>query len=38
MIIADCSAIIFYLTDDGPAGRQVRDRVAKEMAQPADDA
>lgn len=30
MIIADCSAIIFYLTDDGPAGRRVRERVAGE--------
>lgn len=32
MIIADCSAIIFYLTDDGAAGRRVRDRVAQEDA------
>ncbi len=30
MIVTDCSAIIFYLTDDGPAGRRVRDRVARE--------
>jgi predicted nucleic acid-binding protein len=30
VIVADCSAIIFYLTDDGPAGRQVRDRVRRE--------
>lgn len=30
MIVADCSAIIFYLTDDGPAGQWVRDRVRGE--------
>lgn len=30
MIVTDCSAIIFYLTDDGPAGRQVRNRVRQE--------
>ena len=26
-IVADCSAIIFYLTDDGSDGQQVRDRL-----------
>jgi predicted nucleic acid-binding protein len=30
VIVADCSAVIFYLTDDGPAGRQARDRVRRE--------
>ena len=30
MIVTDCSAIIFYLTDDGPAGRRARDRVRRE--------
>ncbi|HEY1619019.1 MAG TPA: type II toxin-antitoxin system VapC family toxin [Streptosporangiaceae bacterium] len=30
MIVADCSAIIFYLTDDGPAGQQARERVSRE--------
>jgi predicted nucleic acid-binding protein len=32
MIVADCSAIVFYLTDDGPAGRPDRDRVRREDA------
>jgi len=32
LIIADCSAIIFYLTDDGPVGQRVRDRLAREDA------
>jgi predicted nucleic acid-binding protein len=32
LIVADCSALVFYLTDDGPAGRQVRDRVRREDA------
>lgn len=30
MIVADASAIIFYLTDDGPTGHQVRERVGRE--------
>ena len=30
MIVADSSAIIFYLTDDGPTGQWVRDRVRQE--------
>lgn len=30
MIVADCSAIVFYLTDDSPAGRRIRDRVRGE--------
>ncbi len=30
MIVADCSAIVFYLTDDGPVGRRVRDRIRQE--------
>ncbi len=32
MIVADSSAIIFYLTDDGPTGHQVRERVRREDA------
>lgn len=32
MIVADCSAIVFYLTDDGPAGHRVRERVGGEDA------
>lgn len=30
MIVTDCSAVIFYLTDDGPVGRQARDRIRGE--------
>lgn len=30
MIVADCSAIVFYLTDDGSAGRRVRERIRSE--------
>lgn len=30
MIVADCSALVFYLTDDGPAGRQARSRIGRE--------
>lgn len=30
MIVADCSAVIFYLTDDGPAGQQAREHVRRE--------
>ncbi|WP_066952659.1 type II toxin-antitoxin system VapC family toxin [Streptomyces lushanensis] len=30
MIVIDCSALVFFLTDDGPTGRQVRKRVAEE--------
>ncbi|GAB2974842.1 PIN domain-containing protein [Streptomyces pseudoechinosporeus] len=30
MIVVDCSALVFFLTDEGPTGRGVRDRVAKE--------
>jgi predicted nucleic acid-binding protein len=32
VIVADCSALIFYLTDDGPAGRRARGRIAREDA------
>jgi len=32
VIVTGCSAIVFYLTDDGPTGRLVRDRVAREDA------
>ncbi|MGW2184445.1 type II toxin-antitoxin system VapC family toxin [Streptomyces sp. NPDC001719] len=30
MIVVDCSALVFFLTDDGPTGHRVRERVAKE--------
>ncbi|WP_326805127.1 type II toxin-antitoxin system VapC family toxin [Streptomyces sp. NBC_01788] len=30
MIVTDCSALVFFLTDAGPTGHQVRERVAKE--------
>ncbi|MGR6973892.1 type II toxin-antitoxin system VapC family toxin [Streptomyces cynarae] len=30
MIVADCSALVFFLTDAGPTGRRVRERIAKE--------
>jgi predicted nucleic acid-binding protein len=30
VIVADCSAIVFYLTDDGAAGHRVRDRMRGE--------
>lgn len=30
MIVADCSALVFFLTDEGPTGHAVRERVAKE--------
>lgn len=30
MIVADCSALVFFLTDAGTAGRRVRERIAKE--------
>jgi predicted nucleic acid-binding protein len=32
VIVADCSAIVFYLTDDGSAGHRVRERVSREDA------
>ncbi|MGP3940704.1 MULTISPECIES: type II toxin-antitoxin system VapC family toxin [Streptomyces] len=30
MIVIDCSALVFFLTDEGPIGHGVRQRVAKE--------
>ncbi|MGW3567047.1 type II toxin-antitoxin system VapC family toxin [Streptomyces sp. NPDC000941] len=30
MIVVDCSALVFFLSDDGPTGHRVRERVAKE--------
>ncbi|MBI0381915.1 type II toxin-antitoxin system VapC family toxin [Streptomyces albiflaviniger] len=30
MIVIDCSALVFFLTDEGPTGHGVRERVAKE--------
>ncbi|ADI11555.1 hypothetical protein SBI_08437 [Streptomyces bingchenggensis BCW-1] len=30
MIVVDCSALIFFLSDEGPTGHLVRERVAKE--------
>lgn len=30
MIVVDCSALIFFLGDEGPTGHRVRERVAKE--------
>lgn len=30
MIVTDCSALVFFLTDDGPTGHRVRERVARE--------
>ncbi|MCQ8191656.1 type II toxin-antitoxin system VapC family toxin [Streptomyces rugosispiralis] len=30
MIVIDCSALVFFLTDEGPVGHGVRQRVAKE--------
>ncbi|QXE39293.1 type II toxin-antitoxin system VapC family toxin [Streptomyces sp. GMY02] len=30
MIVIDCSALVFFLTDDGPTGHHVRKRVAGE--------
>ncbi|WP_128375702.1 type II toxin-antitoxin system VapC family toxin [Streptomyces cavernae] len=30
MIVADCSAVVFFLTDAGPSGRAIRERLAKE--------
>jgi predicted nucleic acid-binding protein len=30
VIVADSSALVFYLTDDGPAGRQARGRIGQE--------
>ncbi|MEU5645280.1 type II toxin-antitoxin system VapC family toxin [Streptomyces milbemycinicus] len=30
MIVVDCSALVFFLSDEGPTGHQVRERVAKE--------
>jgi predicted nucleic acid-binding protein len=30
VIVADCSAVIFYLTDDGPAGLQAREHVRRQ--------
>ncbi|MEV7678042.1 type II toxin-antitoxin system VapC family toxin [Streptomyces sp. NPDC088341] len=30
MIVIDCSALVFFLTDDGPTGQRVRKRVVEE--------
>ncbi|WP_316743813.1 type II toxin-antitoxin system VapC family toxin [Streptomyces sp. MK7] len=30
MIVADCSALVFFLTDAGPIGHRIRERVGKE--------
>ncbi|WP_438492033.1 type II toxin-antitoxin system VapC family toxin [Streptomyces asiaticus] len=30
MIVVDCSALVFFLSDEGPTGHRVRERVAKE--------
>ncbi|MFB7455639.1 type II toxin-antitoxin system VapC family toxin [Streptomyces sp. NPDC056188] len=30
MIVTDCSALVFFLTDAGPTGHRVRERLAKE--------
>lgn len=30
MIVIDCSALVFFLGDEGPTGHRVRERVAKE--------
>lgn len=30
MIVVDCSALVFFLTDDGPTGHKVRERIAEE--------
>jgi predicted nucleic acid-binding protein len=30
VIVVDCSALVFFLTDDGPTGHGVRVRIAKE--------
>lgn len=30
MIVVDCSAVVFFLTDEGATGHQIRERVAKE--------
>ncbi|MFK0157359.1 type II toxin-antitoxin system VapC family toxin [Streptomyces sp. NPDC090493] len=30
MIVADCSALVFFLTDAGTVGHRVRERIAKE--------
>ncbi|WP_432251831.1 type II toxin-antitoxin system VapC family toxin [Streptomyces sp. HNM1019] len=30
MIVVDCSALVFFLSDDGPTGHRVRKRVAME--------
>lgn len=30
MIVIDCSALVFFLSDEGPTGRRVRERIGKE--------
>jgi predicted nucleic acid-binding protein len=30
LIVVDCSALVFFLTDEGPIGHRVRERVAEE--------
>jgi predicted nucleic acid-binding protein len=30
LIVVDCSALVFFLSDEGPIGHRVRERVAKE--------
>jgi predicted nucleic acid-binding protein len=30
LIVVDCSALVFFLSDEGPTGHRVRERVAKE--------